>query len=147
MTGLRAGFVFRRPDPTAFIAAVRWAEQQGVQTAWTTQGGIAPDALAMFAVAATQTERIELWRSEPPRGKLVPTGRAFVPGRRPAPTRVTRIPPPASQSVDRERSEDAFGGGLHTTRLIREWVRAEEPFPIGPASDACAVCVALDRPV
>jgi hypothetical protein len=61
MTGLRAGFVFRRPDPTAFIAAVRWAEQERVQTAWTTQGGIAPDALAMFAVAATQTERTATW--------------------------------------------------------------------------------------
>src|ERR1700682_4163316 len=60
MTGLRAGFVFRRPDPTDFIVAVRRAEQQGMQTAWTTQGGIAPDALAMFAVAATQTERIGL---------------------------------------------------------------------------------------
>jgi len=104
-------------------------------------------ALVALAGTSEAPEVVELWRSEPPRGKLVPTGRAFVPGRRPAPTRVTRIPPPASQSVDRESSEDVFGGGLHTTRLIREWVRPEEPFPIGPASDACAVCVALDRAV
>ena len=76
MTGLRAGFVFRRPDPTAFIAAVRWAEQQGVQTAWTTQGGIAPDALAMFAVAATQTERIGLGTAVVPTYPRHPTALA-----------------------------------------------------------------------
>ena len=76
MTDLRAGFVFRRPDPTAFIAAVRWAEQQGVQTAWTTQGGIAPDALAMFAVAATQTERIGLGTAVVPTYPRHPTALA-----------------------------------------------------------------------
>ena len=66
--------------------------------------------VGLVALAGTSEapEVVELWRSEPPRGKLVPTGRAFVPGRRPAPTRVTRIPPPASQSVDRESSEDVL---------------------------------------
>jgi F420-dependent oxidoreductase-like protein len=60
MGTLRTGIVLRRPDPRAFVAAVREAEQASVSAAWTTQGGVAPDALAMLAVAATQTERIEL---------------------------------------------------------------------------------------
>ena len=96
-------------------------------------------------------EVVELWRCEPPRDELAPTGRTFVPVRRPDPTRVTHIPPPpssaGSQSVDAEPSEDVFGGGLHTTRLIREWVRPDEAFPTGAAGDACAACVALDHAV
>src|SRR5450631_3496201 len=76
MTSLRAGFVFRRPDPTAFLAAVGRAEQQGLETAWTTQGGIAPDALAMFAVAATQTERIGLGTAVVPTYPRHPTALA-----------------------------------------------------------------------
>jgi len=94
-------------------------------------------------------EVVELWRSEPARDKLVPTGQNFLPVPRPDPSLVTHILPPKSSaggsSVDTEPSEDVFGGGLHTTRLIREWVRADEPFPTGAASDACAACVALDR--
>jgi F420-dependent oxidoreductase-like protein len=76
MTRLRAGFVFRRTDPTAFVGAIRDAEQHGLQTAWTTQGGLAPDALSMLAVAATQTERIGLGTAVVPTYPRHPTAMA-----------------------------------------------------------------------
>jgi F420-dependent oxidoreductase-like protein len=76
MTALRAGLVFRRIDPNAFVGAIREADQQGVQTAWTTQGGIAPDALTMLAIAATQTERIGLGTAVVPTYPRHPTAMA-----------------------------------------------------------------------
>jgi F420-dependent oxidoreductase-like protein len=76
MPGLRAGFVFRRADPLAFVAAIREAEQAGLQTAWTTQGGLMPDALAMLSVAAAQTGRIGLGTAVVPTYPRHPTALA-----------------------------------------------------------------------
>ena len=54
----RTGLVLRRPTPTAIVDAIVRAEERGIRTVWATVGGTSPDAITLFAAAATRTERI-----------------------------------------------------------------------------------------
>ncbi len=67
MATLRAGLVIRRPDPAATLAAIERAEAGGLAAVWSTVGGVAPDAVTLFAAAAVRTARIALGTS------IVPT--------------------------------------------------------------------------
>ena len=67
MGEFRAGLAIPRQDPNLTLAAIERAEARGVQTAWSTVGGAAPDALTVFAAAAVRTTRIGLGTS------IVPT--------------------------------------------------------------------------
>lgn len=67
MPALRAGLVIRRPNPVATLAAIKAAEERGVPAVWSTVGGVAPDAVTLFAAAAVQTTQITLGTS------IVPT--------------------------------------------------------------------------
>ncbi len=67
MATLRAGLVIRRPDPAATLAAIERAEAGGLDAVWSTVGGVAPDAVTLFAAAAVRTTRITLGTS------IVPT--------------------------------------------------------------------------
>ena len=55
------------PDAPGLIDAIVAADQAGLDTAWLTVGGPAPDPFAVFAAAAQRTERINLGTS------IVPT--------------------------------------------------------------------------
>jgi F420-dependent oxidoreductase-like protein len=67
MATLRAGLVIRRPTPAAVLAAIERAEAGGLDAVWSTVGGVAPDAVTLFAAAAVRTARITLGTS------IVPT--------------------------------------------------------------------------
>jgi F420-dependent oxidoreductase-like protein len=67
MASLHAGLVIRRPNPAATLAAIERAEAGGLDTVWSTVGGVAPDAVTLFAAAAVRTTRITLGTS------IVPT--------------------------------------------------------------------------
>lgn len=67
MAPLRAGLVIRRPNPAATLAAIERAEAGGVSAIWSTVGGVAPDAVTLFAAAAVRTARVTLGTS------IVPT--------------------------------------------------------------------------
>lgn len=67
MATLRAGLVIRRPNPAATLAAIERAEAGGLDAVWSTVGGVAPDAVTLFAAAAVRTTRITLGTS------IVPT--------------------------------------------------------------------------
>src|ERR687887_48341 len=54
------GLLVTRPGPSATLALIVRAEQHGVPTAWSTVGGTTPDALTLFAAAATRTHQIML---------------------------------------------------------------------------------------
>jgi alkanesulfonate monooxygenase SsuD/methylene tetrahydromethanopterin reductase-like flavin-dependent oxidoreductase (luciferase family) len=65
MTHLNAGLVIPRgPQGSAGqLQAVRLASSRGVRQVWSTAGGLAPDPLTTFAVAAATTDRIRLGTS------------------------------------------------------------------------------------
>jgi F420-dependent oxidoreductase-like protein len=65
--GLSIGVHVSGADAPALVEGITAAERAGLQTAWLTVGGVAPDALAVFAAAAARTERIDLGTS------IVPT--------------------------------------------------------------------------
>jgi len=67
MATFRAGLVIRRPNPAATLDAIERAEAGGLDAIWSTVGGVAPDALTVFAAAAVRTTRITLGTS------IVPT--------------------------------------------------------------------------
>ena len=54
------GFLVTRPTPTATLELIVRAEERGVPVAWSTVGGTNPDALTLFAAAATRTHQILL---------------------------------------------------------------------------------------
>jgi F420-dependent oxidoreductase-like protein len=67
MATLRAGLVIAKPNPAAALAAIERAEAGGLDAVWSTVGGVAPDAVTLFAAAAVRTTRITLGTS------IVPT--------------------------------------------------------------------------
>ena len=58
MKDLTIGMHMLARDSRGLIDAITNAERAGIQTAWMTSGGPAPDPLAIFAAAARDTERI-----------------------------------------------------------------------------------------
>jgi F420-dependent oxidoreductase-like protein len=58
MKNLIVGVHVARPNAQKLIDGIVAAEQQGIQCAWLTSGGTAPDPLAVFSAAALKTERI-----------------------------------------------------------------------------------------
>src|SRR5437763_15511891 len=54
------GLLVTRPTPTATLALIVRAEEQGVPAVWSTVGGTNPDAVTLFAAAAATTSRIGL---------------------------------------------------------------------------------------
>ena len=54
------GLLVTRPTPTATLQLIVRAEQHGVPAAWSTVGGTTPDAVTLFAAAATRTHHIML---------------------------------------------------------------------------------------
>jgi F420-dependent oxidoreductase-like protein len=67
VTGLPIGVHVTASDGPGLIEGIAAAERAGLQTAWLTVGGVAPDPFAVCAAAAARTERIELGTS------IVPT--------------------------------------------------------------------------
>jgi F420-dependent oxidoreductase-like protein len=67
MKSLLVGVHVAGRDPRVLIDTIVAAERAGVQCAWMTSGGVAPDPLAVFAAAAVRTERVLLGTS------IVPT--------------------------------------------------------------------------
>lgn len=66
MNGLRIGVqILARTAPEALESVVR-AEEAGVESAWTTVGGVFPDGVTLFAAAAVRTDRIALGTSVVP---------------------------------------------------------------------------------
>jgi len=63
MKNLLVGAHIAGADPRKLIDTIVAAERAGVQCAWMTSGGVAPDPLAIFAAAAVRTERIALGTS------------------------------------------------------------------------------------
>lgn len=63
----RVGLAIQSADALTTVNRIREAEQAGVQQVWMTQSAGTLDTLTIFAVAATQTERIRLGTS------IVPT--------------------------------------------------------------------------
>ena len=63
MKNLIVGVHIARPNAQKLIDGIVAAEQAGIQCAWLTSGGTAPDPLAVFAAAALKTERIQLGTS------------------------------------------------------------------------------------
>jgi hypothetical protein len=99
-------------------------------------------------------EVVELWRVDPATGRLAATGRVFEPPPRPTtdaapvPLPPSPPPPPSGSGVAAEDpSVDVFGSGLGTARLVREWVRPDEPFLPIPAGESCPACAVLDAAV
>ena len=58
MKNLIVGVQVIGPDARTLIDGISAAERAGIQCAWLTSGGAAPDPLAVFAAAALKTERI-----------------------------------------------------------------------------------------
>jgi len=67
MAGLHVGFALRRPSPATAIEAIVELESAGIETAWSTGGGVGGDTLTLFGAAAPRTSRILLGTS------IVPT--------------------------------------------------------------------------
>ncbi|MDZ7727496.1 MAG: LLM class flavin-dependent oxidoreductase [Dehalococcoidia bacterium] len=59
MKDLTIGVHMLSRDGKGAVEQIRQAEQWGVDVAWMTCGGVAPDPLAVFSAAAMQTDRIE----------------------------------------------------------------------------------------
>jgi F420-dependent oxidoreductase-like protein len=55
-----AGLLVTRPTPSAMLGLIVRAEEHGVPVAWSTVGGTNPDAVTLFAAAATHTRQITL---------------------------------------------------------------------------------------
>lgn len=60
MRELRIGVHILEPTVSATVDSIVEAERPGIDTAWMTLGGVRPDSIATFAVAAARTERIRL---------------------------------------------------------------------------------------
>lgn len=58
MKDLTIGVHIMARDAAVLVEGIAAAEQAGVDVAWQTCGGVAPDALAVFAAAAMRTSRI-----------------------------------------------------------------------------------------
>jgi F420-dependent oxidoreductase-like protein len=58
MQGLTIGMHIARPTARETVEGIVAAERAGLDCAWMTSGGVAPDPLAVFAAAAMRTERI-----------------------------------------------------------------------------------------
>src|SRR5579885_2697241 len=74
------GLLVTRPTPTATLELIARAERHGVPAAWSTVGGVNPDAVTLFA-AATHTHQIMLGTSIVPiypRHPLVLASQALV---------------------------------------------------------------------
>src|SRR5579884_138765 len=54
------GLVVTRPTPTATLDLIVRAERHGVRAVWSTVGGTNPDAVTLFAAAATRTHHVML---------------------------------------------------------------------------------------
>jgi F420-dependent oxidoreductase-like protein len=67
MAGLHVGFALRRPSPAAAIDMIVELASAGIETAWSTSGGVGGDTLTLFGAAAPRTSRILLGTS------IVPT--------------------------------------------------------------------------
>lgn len=67
MSNAVIGVAVHEQRPTDTLAVIRRADELGVAAAWLTTGGIGPDGLTIFAVAASQTQQIKLGTS------IVPT--------------------------------------------------------------------------
>ena len=67
MNRLRLGVHIAARSAPELVEGIVNAERQGLDAVWITVGGVAPDPFAVFAVAATRTERIMLGTS------IVPT--------------------------------------------------------------------------
>jgi len=63
MNDLVIGVQIATRDVHAAIDAILAADEAGVDVAWMTCGGVAPDPLAIFASAATRTQRIQFGTS------------------------------------------------------------------------------------
>jgi alkanesulfonate monooxygenase SsuD/methylene tetrahydromethanopterin reductase-like flavin-dependent oxidoreductase (luciferase family) len=63
MTDNPFGVAIQRPTPRATIRSIQLAEAGEIGTAWTTVGGTNPDAVTVFAVAASTSTRIGLGTS------------------------------------------------------------------------------------
>lgn len=63
----RVGVVIQGRDAAESLERIRIADEMGIPAAWMTVGGAAPDALTIFAAAATQTRSIVMGTS------IVPT--------------------------------------------------------------------------
>lgn len=59
----RVGLAIQSGDAETTVSRIREAEQAGVQQVWMTQSAGTLDTLTIFAIAATQTERIRLGTS------------------------------------------------------------------------------------
>lgn len=60
MQNLKIGLHIAARDGKGALEQIVAAEQAGVDVAWMTCGGVAPDPIAVFAAAALRTERVEL---------------------------------------------------------------------------------------
>src|SRR3972149_857738 len=58
MKNLIVGLHVAGPNARKLIDGIVTAERAGIQCAWMTCGGVAPDPLAVFAAAALKTEHI-----------------------------------------------------------------------------------------
>jgi F420-dependent oxidoreductase-like protein len=58
MKGMTIGVHIARPNAKEAVDGIVAAEQAGIDCAWMTSGGVAPDPLAVFSAAAMRTERI-----------------------------------------------------------------------------------------
>jgi len=55
---MKVGVLVTGATPAQIVATIRAADEAGVHCAWMTSGGVSFDPLAIYAAAATQTERI-----------------------------------------------------------------------------------------
>lgn len=60
MRNLKIGLHIAARDGKSALEQIVAAEQAGVDVAWMTCGGVAPDPIAVFSAAALRTERVEL---------------------------------------------------------------------------------------
>jgi len=58
MKGLRVGVHVAASNAKGLVEGIAAAEAAGIECAWLTSGGVAPDPLAVFSAAALRTERI-----------------------------------------------------------------------------------------
>ena len=59
MKDVVVGIHVAAPDAVGLVEAIERAERAGIEVAWMTSGGIAPDPLAVFAAAAGRTKSIK----------------------------------------------------------------------------------------
>lgn len=55
---MNVGLLVSGRDAPAYVDAIKQAEELGIDCAWMTSGGVAPDPLTIFAAAARETTRI-----------------------------------------------------------------------------------------